>query len=175
MTYGDEIKEALKTYFKKSVNSCEYKSINEICEEICEILPEKSYIDGLNDAWECARKIMLNDKDGGIPYDKLKEIFYDTSPYSIFKKYKISEAIAMIKAYEGQENEIKQWDEICGKSNPQNKLIVVGIGAWGDWHCVDNEGHTFKLDDEYKKYWEKTGKSYPELANILELLKGDKK
>lgn len=171
MTYRDNIKAIIETNFIGL--SEEY--IEGVCAKICEIQTEKTYEDGLNDAWECARKVSLNGEDGGIPYEDFKDIFDDiSSPYGVFRRYTITEAMAKIKAYEEQKNEIKQWDEICGKSKPKNKLIVVAIGAWGDWHCVDYEGHTFKLDDKYKKYWKKTGKSYPELANILEQLKGDK-
>jgi hypothetical protein len=134
------------------------------------------YNKGLHDAWDCARKIMLCEAKGGLSTDKYTEIFGNIATFQTLEILSASEAISAIKEYEEKhtDKQIKQWDEICGKDEPQNKLIVVGIGAWGDWHCVDNEGHAFKLGDEYKKCWKKTGKSYPELANILEQLKGDK-
>lgn len=133
---------------------------------------EMNYKRGLDDAWEHIEKL------GQLTIGEIYEIFgvnYDNI-YGIIADYTPSEFIKAIKEYEEKQtnDEVKQWDEICGNSDPQNKSIVISIGAWGDWNCVDKEGRTFTLNDEYKKHWKKTGKSYPELANVLEQLKGDK-
>ncbi len=170
MTYKDNVKAILEANYI-GFNE-EY--LDAVCEKICEIQLEKTYEDGLNDAWECAKKVMFAEYEGGLSINEHTEIFGNIIAIDVMKNYTASEVIAKIKEYEEQKNEIKQWDEIYNKSNPQNKLIVVGISAWDDWHCVDNEGHVFKIDNRYKKNWMKTGKSYPELANILEQLNGDK-
>jgi hypothetical protein len=54
---------------------------------------------GLNDAWECARKMMLSDEDGGIALSDIQKIFSMT-PYSAMKSFSASEAIAKLKEYE---------------------------------------------------------------------------
>ena len=58
-----------------------------------------TYERGLNDAWECARKMMLSDEDGGIALSDIMKIFGMTQ-YSAIKRFSASEAIAKIKEYE---------------------------------------------------------------------------
>ena len=63
------------------------------------------YKDGLEDgrmeAWECAKKLILNKKDGGLSTDEIKDIFAaDAEDYTVFKNLSASEAIAKIKEYE---------------------------------------------------------------------------
>lgn len=99
MTYKDEIKEKLMAYFKSWDGT---KNTNELCEEICEILSEKSYEDGLNDAWECARKLIIVESEGGLPIGEQLEIFDNTFPVEVLKRYTASEAIAKIKEYENK-------------------------------------------------------------------------
>ena len=141
-------------------------------EKINDKAHDDGYNKGLYDAWECAKMLRHPSYDGALHDNEKKDIFGYISSDEVLTHYTASEAIFAIKEYKEKhtDKQIKQWDEICGKDEPQNKLIVIGIGAWGDWHCVDNEGHVFKLGDEYKKCWKKTGKSYPELANILDQL-----
>ena len=81
---------------------------------------------GLDDAWECARKICLDKEDGGISNGELLEIFKVGSDYSALKKYSASEAIAMLREYEQQkvDAEIKVGDIITdGKIN----YLVIDI------------------------------------------------
>lgn len=59
----------------------------------------EAYESGLNDAWECARKMMLSDEDGGIALSDILKIFGMTQ-YSAIKRFSASEAIAKIKEYE---------------------------------------------------------------------------
>ena len=100
MTYKDEIKEKLMAYFKSWDGT---KNTNELCEEICEILSEKSYEDGLNDAWECARKLILIKREGGLSMEEIEKIFGDTTcRANIIRAYTASETIAKIKEYENK-------------------------------------------------------------------------
>lgn len=63
---------------------------------------EESYQKGLNDAWECVRKIQMEEEDGGMPIDALEKAFgvQIFSPYATFRDFTASEAIAKIKGYE---------------------------------------------------------------------------
>lgn len=74
-----------------------------------------AYEKGLNDAWECARKIMLSDEDGGIAHIDIQKIF-GGSYYQAMMNYSPSEAIAKIKEYEEKQkqvaDEIKVGDEV---------------------------------------------------------------
>ena len=68
---------------------------------------EKSaYQRGLEDAWECARKITL---DTGYTYAQLEEIFSDDNECNILKELSISEVMQKIKDYEErQEAEVRK-------------------------------------------------------------------
>jgi hypothetical protein len=77
------------------------------------------YKQGLNDAWECAKKIMLDVEDGGMSADDIIHIF-DDSPYSTFKKVSASEAIEKINKFE----ETKDVDD------------------WADWHDIPSDEMT---------------------------------
>ena len=59
------------------------------------------YLRGLDDAWECARKIiaMFTDADKGQE-KKRKDIFGNLQDWETFDAYSASEAIAKIKEYE---------------------------------------------------------------------------
>jgi hypothetical protein len=118
MTYKDEIKEKLMAYFKSWDG---IKSTNELCEEICEILSEKSYEDGLNDAWDCARKIMLCEAKGGFSTDKYTEIFGNIATFQVLEILSASEAIFAIKEYEEKDkHKCKEckWDEFRDAQHP---------------------------------------------------------
>lgn len=141
-----------------------------------------TYIQGLNDAWECARKIVLSSYDGGIPYKKFTEVFDNissVSPYYIFENCSASEVIAKIKKYEEQhtDNEIKLWDEVIIKRSSLGfegtKGIVINTNP-SEFNGLIEVLINYATSHHYKpENLEKTGKSYPELANILEQLKGD--
>jgi hypothetical protein len=61
-----------------------------------------TYTQGLNDAWDCARKLIVVESEGGLPIREQLEIFDNTFPVEVLKKYTASEAIAKIKEYENK-------------------------------------------------------------------------
>ena len=70
---------------------------------------------GRKDAWECARKMMLSDEDGGIALSDILKIFGMTQ-YSAIKRFSASEAIAKLKEYEKKQKKdycegCRYWDE----------------------------------------------------------------
>lgn len=79
-----------------------------------EIPTEKTYEEGLQDAWELAKKIDLFDTE-----ERTKIFGYITSEY-IKEHYTVQEALAKLKAYE-EEKEIKVGD--------------VVISSWGGGCC----------------------------------------
>lgn len=58
---------------------------------------------GLEDAWEYAKKIVLNPDDGGLGLSELNEIFGFYTIQSIFKNYTVQQAIEKLKAYEKEQ------------------------------------------------------------------------
>lgn len=67
---------------------------------------EDGYQCGLNDAWECARKICLEDDDGGIPASVISDIFSVRNYRNALRDFSVSEAIEKIRQYEQEKKEI---------------------------------------------------------------------
>lgn len=80
--------------------------------------------EGLNDAWELARKITLSTSDGGYSCDELKNIFGYRSPASIFKAFTPQEALAKVKAYEEEHIRIRVGDVVTGKGGTIEGIVT---------------------------------------------------
>jgi hypothetical protein len=102
-----------------------------------------AYERGLNDAWECARKMILSDEDGGIAHIDIQKIF-GMSYYSVMLNYSASEAIAKIKEYE---NKQKRACDTC-------QYLHGGFNSLKECaNCYNNSGWTPKkmtLDEAIK-------------------------
>lgn len=59
-----------------------------------------AYQQGLNEAWEAARKVVLNPEDGGLDILELDKVFNCATIQQVFRRYTLSETIAKLKAYE---------------------------------------------------------------------------
>lgn len=71
----------------------------------------KAYEEGINDAWECAKRIVLNPNDeGGLTILDLFDIFGTMYPSCILSKHSALEAMGKIKAWE-MDKEAKKGDE----------------------------------------------------------------
>lgn len=136
---------------------------------------------GLNDAWECARKMMLSDEDGGIALSDILKIFGMTQ-YSAIKRFSASESIAKIKEYEEkqkqEDDEIKIGDEIKNKWGtrgvvveiaPQYNGATVYSVLWrnAERRCLD------KSDWDSYEVWKKTGRHFSQIEEVLEQMKGE--
>lgn len=66
-------------------------------------LTRPAYEQGLNDAWECARKLMLT---GGLSYSELYQIFECGTEHDILRKESPAYVIAKIKEYEEKQKEV---------------------------------------------------------------------
>ena len=138
------------------------------------------YQQGLDDAWEAAKKIFGYEFDGGLPVDELRNAFgFESGPFctaDIFRTNTASEAIAKLKAYEEQQkaDEIKVGDEVCfvfAGGETIEPFIVFSI-----------------KDDNGKKYYEgiqtsdgrwvsgglkyyKTRRHFPQVAELFKAMK----
>lgn len=130
----------------------------------------RGFKDGLKDAWEAAKKICCNAEVGKFPDAEIGKIFgEDWNIDTIMGTHSAEQAIEKIKTYEEQkkaEEEIKVGDEIYSELT-NKKAVFIGLDAWGNWQYMTNCGN-FKLDNNAKKYWVKTGRHFPQIEEMLE-------
>lgn len=130
------------------------------------IVYDDGYKKGLNDAWEAAKKICkLTGKEVETLFPNSREIvLFDYTP---------SEAIKILEEYK-KKSILNIYDEVIIRSKgsfyENDKAIVLD---------VDNDDITVLLPDRktglYKvNALEITGKSFPNLPELFEYLKGDK-
>lgn len=66
------------------------------------LVEEDEYVRGLKDAWKCARKIVMQEPDGGMSYEALEEVFGTRYFATIFKENDACNAISKIEKYESK-------------------------------------------------------------------------
>ena len=136
------------------------------------------YENGLNDAWEAARKIGSNSmcslKEMGFDFSQCVIPDYNPS-WFVVKNYSASECIEKIRQYEqNQEKELgiqgyfKKGEEVIDADG--TKAVVLDVsednycqvytenGCIYNWHI-----HTYKFH--------KTGRHFPEIAEVLQKMK----
>lgn len=130
----------------------------------------KTYEDGLNDAWETARKIEVPTAEGGLSGKELAQIFKDGTLCNIFKNYSACEAVTRIKEYEEEQKkaaEIKIGDEVT--DNDGWKGVVTGIDPDGEYLIIiQKDGTALHWK---KESFKKTGRHFPEIAEVLEQMR----
>lgn len=103
-----------------------------------EIVSDKTYTDGLNDAWQLAKKIHHAPCDGGYSADEVRKIFGCCN--GIMHKFTAEEALAKISEYE-REKEIKVGDVV---SSGFSKGVVARVEGenlfvvWSDGSCGED-------------------------------------
>ena len=130
---------------------------------------------GLEDAWEYAKKIVLNPDDGGLGLSELNEIFGFYTLQSIFKNYTVQQAIEKLKAYEKEQkanDTIKVGDEvISSRSERKGILLEPEIGDTFATVIVPSERwRTYCIRHADLK---KTGKHY-NIEGLLKAMNGVK-
>lgn len=123
----------------------------------------ESYNRGLNDAWELAKKIVLPDHLGGYTVDELKDIFDKNTFSPLMNTLTPQEALAKVKTYEEERNEIKVGDVVTYRGS-----ILEGIVTRVDGHVVYRlfrdgscDGHAYKED------LEKTGRHFDSIDEFI--------
>ena len=129
---------------------------------------EDGYKRGLNDAWEAARKICLNDCDGGLTVMEIAKIF-DVSYYrDALKNYSASVAMEKIRQYEQEkEEEIQVGDEIEAVSGKAVVVYVDDVDEHKVRYVYSNGVYAFNYIDKVTK----TGRHFPEIAEVLQKMK----
>ena len=134
----------------------------------------KTYEKGLEDAWECARKIV---SAHGLKFEQLEEIFGKRNFLYLLDDYSPSEAIDKIREYEekSQKNieDFKVGDEIIRNNDNYNRFVIISINDKDVYTINQNGGHGYmKIDILYENY-QKTGRSFPQIAEVVKQLKED--
>lgn len=123
---------------------------------------ESAYREGLHDAWEAAREVVVNTGAGGLPYDELDEIFGTHNCDTIFRENLASEAIEKIKAYKEKAYELNVGDEIV-TDHPKDgsDLFGVAVEVNEDTAKVLMEDFTFWFPRKGISTYRKTGRHVP--------------
>lgn len=124
---------------------------------------------GVDLAWDAAKKIILAREDGGLfDYDTRKAVF-GCGNYMALKKYSASECIEKIRKYEQEQDEIKVGNEVNGKGG---RGIITKISNDGDHFNImwENGSTGYYMIEDFKK----TGKHFPEIAEVLRKMQEEK-
>ena len=131
----------------------------------------KGYEAGSNDAWRTAKRIVCspcNIGDDSISNDELNQIFHTYNYDDILSQFSPSVAIEKIKMYEEQEeqkkkDELKVGDEvyILDRNYP---YIVTSVDSLGYISFFSQNG---KWGGEHKSKLKKTGRHFPQIAEVL--------
>lgn len=161
----ESIRNAYDKGYKQGFNEGQAHQLasDDVFRESCE---KSAYEKGLNDAWECARKIVQREANGeeNIVDERLDS--YDT-----FMTYTAAKCITRIKEYEEKQktdSEVKVGDEVIdGNAFNHGKGIVTFVSpivTYVLWY--DGSTGRRKLEDI-----KKTGRHFDKIAEVLEQLK----
>lgn len=125
-------------------------------EDLCNKAMAEGYEVGLNDGWECARKIAEREDD-------MRSCFHDIAPAEIFSKYTARQAMRMIKEYDAKNKEIKIGDEVIYNDE---KWIVTAIANSGNTLMLLSTSGGYMARTEPNEI-EKTNKNFPQIAEIF--------
>ena len=133
------------------------------------------YKQGLEEAWECCRKLILTEENGGIPFSDFAEIFGKAeSVENIVRQYTVQEVIQEIKNYEAEqklkdeEEEIKVGDEVKYRSIINTEICGIVTGHDKNYLyffvlAKNGEFGTVAVDNVVK-----TGRTFPQIAEVFE-------
>lgn len=125
-----------------------------------------AYERGLDDAWECARKIS-QEEPFGLTTGELEQIFNTRSIGTVIEKNTASEAISKIKEYEEKQkqtdDEIKVGDEVY-IDDKGRKAVVSRVLDNGLYNIVFYNGDTNCVD---RCFIAKSGRHFPCIEEVL--------
>ena len=127
---------------------------------------DASYQEGLSDAWEAARTLWNT--------PNRKEIFGHTTFNTVLTTLTAQKTIEKIRQYEQEQEKIKVGDEVAfhhDDGRPDTEVVVTYIGQDGFIDGMDGRGTQYAHKNPKK--WTKTGRHFPEVATILEKMRGE--
>ena len=127
---------------------------------------EAAYQNGLYNAWDVARKIVLSEADGGIQWKLKEQWFGKFTIYDIFKDVPAMDVIEKIRQYgREQEEQIHVGDEVVFYNGEKCVVTVVGDGQVAE--VMDKGGFSMRIDDGLRNSMKKTGRHFSEIAEVL--------
>ena len=130
--------------------------------------PEEAYQKGLDDAWECARKIMR------MGSTKQEEIFCVHGDLEILEKLLPSEAISKIKAYEerkkAEQEDFKVGDEVYLIDSNHPRVVTCIFTENGCYTKAVQVTESGKWVVDEIRNLHKTGRTFPQIAEVLKRL-----
>ena len=142
-------------------------------EILLEDVKKVEYERGLNDAWEAARKIVLVENDGGIPYQWIDEIFHVSDVKNILRDYSVSEVIEKLKAWDEKKAEdaaIQVGDEVLIEGA---RGVIVTSGNICKVILWENGQFSSWSSDFYDLSKRKTGRHFDQIADVLKQLRSE--
>lgn len=135
-------------------------------------LQDTAYQRGLNDAWECARKIVCDDTCGGMSMKELVEIFNKSSDAYILRDFTAQQAIEMLKAHEQKRADKPIIGEVVERYlNGKRDGVGMFLGEDGDyWNCLFWTGAIFGTFAYPSNQFKRTG-TVCDITKILEAMK----
>ena len=98
-----------------------------------------SYQRGLEDAWECAKKIVLSEYNGGMPRKQYDEIFDERQGALVLKNLTAQEAMQKIKEHEERHDFEKEVSEIVNKAEERQTGEWIYTGMKDEWYAREYE------------------------------------
>ena len=132
-------------------------------------IAEKAYQSGLNDAWKAARKIACAGAHGGYHIDTKIHIFGAADYSYILANYNAPEAIEKIRQYEQKQEEIQVGDEVKDDKDDIGVCTEISYSA-NSMHIMYADG---TATDISLTGVTKTGLHFPEIAAVLEKMRGE--
>lgn len=135
-----------------------------------ENVAKENYQKGLDDAWECARKINCTLNDGGIKYNELYDIFGMINQHIIMHQFSASEALEKIKSYEEEQNKVRVGDEV--ESYLSRKYIIYKLSDDGKTaYGLDLTGYPVIQNVFIASKAKKTGRHFDEIETMMEKMR----
>lgn len=131
-------------------------------------LQDTAYQQGLNEAWEAARKVALNTNDGGLSIEELDKIFDRYTLQQVLKEYTAKQTIEKLKTYEEQKDKIVVGDEVERYINGRLDGRAIFLAEDDDhWTCLFWTGCCYTTLAYPKSQFKRTGKHY-DISGISE-------
>ncbi len=125
-------------------------------------LQDEAYQQGMDNAWEIAKKLYLSKKNGGLSGVELEEIFGQITTGEIFLRHTPQEVESKIEAWEKSRQEIKVGDVVIDTKG--DVFVVLRKLDTYVYALLDSEGKHKYLD---VKYLTKTGRTI-DIESVLE-------
>ena len=180
----DEAIYVLKQYIEYNDGAPDYYMIVEACKVAIDVIKpceegmkkatQELIKQGRDEAWEAARKICCCGEKC-LTSLELEDIFCTNYSRDIILQNTASEAISKIKAYEEhkkreEDNEIHVGDEVANTAG--DKGVVIGI-SYNDVSLFIPAWNISQIT--HKACCKKTGRKFPEIAEVLNKLREDEK